>query len=109
MSSKLGLRVSKDVEFCADFKNLLRQEVPKDFFSEKRFFAQFSKSLKNQFFCKIVSPFAKLETLESAQIPLLFIPCTANFEEFFFNSHKLLFSKDKRSNKKPLNISKNAF
>ena len=31
---------------------LLRQEVPKDFFSEKQFFAKFSKPLKIQFFCK---------------------------------------------------------
>jgi hypothetical protein len=30
----------------------LRQEVPKDFFSEKQFFAKFSKSLKIQFSVK---------------------------------------------------------
>jgi hypothetical protein len=40
---------------------LLRQEVPKDLLSEKRFFAKFSKSLKNQFFCKKFFPFAKLK------------------------------------------------
>jgi hypothetical protein len=42
----------------------LRHEVPKDFFSEKRFFSKFSKSLKIQFFCNVKHffPFAKLET-----------------------------------------------
>jgi hypothetical protein len=40
----------------------LRQEVPKDFFSEKVFFAKFSSPKKFSFSVKNVFPFAKLET-----------------------------------------------
>ncbi len=39
----------------------MRQEVPKDFFSEKRFSAKFSKSLKIQFFCTIFFPFCQTQ------------------------------------------------
>jgi hypothetical protein len=71
---------------------LLLQEVPKGLFSEKQFFAKFSKSLKIQFFCKNLLPFAKHETyaffLNQRQIPLLLIPCMLNFEEIFFQLFK---------------------
>jgi hypothetical protein len=39
----------------------LRQEVPKDLFSEKRFFANFFSPEKS-FFLYIFSPFAQLKT-----------------------------------------------
>ncbi len=68
---------------CLDF---LRQEVPKDFFSDKCFFAKFSKCLKNQFFCNF--PFAKLKTsahfLNQRKITLLLIPFADYFEEILF-------------------------
>jgi hypothetical protein len=81
---------------------LLRQEVPKDFFSEKRFLA-----LKNSVFLyKFFSPFAKHETSahfwNQRKIALLLIPYFSNFKEFFFISYEgrwYFFSEDKRSNK----------
>jgi hypothetical protein len=47
----------KEAEYCADLKNvdLLRQEDPKDFCSEKTHFLQ--NVPKNRFFCKICFPF----------------------------------------------------
>jgi hypothetical protein len=51
---------------------LLRQKVPKDFFSEKRFFANLSKSLKIQFICKKNFPFAKLKTSPHFEISAKF-------------------------------------
>jgi hypothetical protein len=61
----LGAKGIKRRGILSSFQNcveLLRQEVPKDFFSAKRNFAKFSKSLKIQFFCKIFFPFAKNKT-----------------------------------------------
>jgi hypothetical protein len=58
-------RRKEKVEILCGFQkcvDLLRQEVPKAFFSETRFFAKFSKCLKNQFFCQNVFPYAKLKT-----------------------------------------------
>jgi hypothetical protein len=52
-------RILRRFQKCIE---LLRQEVPKDFFSEKQFFAKFSKSLKIQFLSKNFFPFAKLKT-----------------------------------------------
>ncbi len=106
ISSKLVAKGIKRSGILRWFQELLRQEVPNDFFSEKQFFSTFSKSQKIQFFCKIFSPFAKLETsahfLNQRKIPLLLIPCTPNFEEIFcelLSGAMLLFSEDKRSNK----------
>jgi hypothetical protein len=65
ISSKLGAKGIKRSRILRWFKKcveLLHQEVPKDFFSEKWIFAKFSKSLKIQFFCKNFFPFAKLKT-----------------------------------------------
>ncbi len=91
ISSKFGVQGIKRSGILRWFQKcveLLRQKVPKDSFSEKRFFAKFSKSLKIQFFCKIFFPFAKLKTSahfwNQREIPLLLIPCTPNFEEIFF-------------------------
>ncbi len=55
ISSKLGVQNIKRSGILRWFKkcvDLLRQQVPKDLFSEKQFFAKFSKSLKIKFFCK---------------------------------------------------------
>ncbi len=64
---------------------LLRQEVLKDFFSEKQFFAKFSKSLKIQFFWKKIFPFCQkwdfCTFLKSAPV------CPIS-KKFFFNSYK---------------------
>ncbi len=104
ISSKLGTKGVKRSGILRWFQKcveLLRQEVPKDFFPRKMiFFAKFSKSLTLQFFCKFFFPFSKLETSayfwNQRKIPLLSIPCTPNFEEIFFST---LFSEDNRSNK----------
>ncbi len=108
ISSKLGAKGIKRSRILRWFQKcveLLRQEVPKDFFFRKTIFAQFSKSLKIQL-CKIFSPFAKHRTSahfwNQPKIPLLLIPCMPNFEEFLFQilyGVVLLFSEDKRSNK----------
>ncbi len=93
ISSKLAVQGIKRSGILHWFKKcveLLLQEVPKDFFPEKQFFAKFSKSLKIKFSVKFFYPFAKLETsplfLNQRKIVLLLIPCTANFEEFFFST-----------------------
>jgi hypothetical protein len=87
-----GIKRSRILRWFQKCVELLRQEVPKDLFSEKHFFAKFSKYLKFHFFCKKFFPFDKLETSayfwNQRKIPLLLIPCTLNFEEFFFNSYK---------------------
>ena len=104
ISSKLGAKGIKRSEILRWFHKcveLLRPEVPKNFFSEKRFSAKFSKSLKIQFFCtKFFSPFAKLETSahfwNQHKIPLLLISCMSYLEEilrpilkkYFINSYK---------------------
>ena len=52
-SSKLGVKGIKRSGILRWFQicvELLRQEVPIDFFSEKQFFAKFPKSLKIHFF-----------------------------------------------------------
>jgi hypothetical protein len=64
ISSKLGAKGIKSSKILCWFQKcvkLLRQEVPKDFFSEKRFSAKFSKSLKIQFFCKVFFPFCQTQ------------------------------------------------
>ncbi len=95
ISSKLGVQgiqrsgILRWFQKCVE---LLRQEVAKDFFSEKRFSAKFSESLKIQFFCKFFSLFAKRKTSahfwKQRKIPLLSIPSMPNFEEIFFNFYK---------------------
>jgi hypothetical protein len=54
-----GYQKKRNYALISKYVEILRQEVPKDFFSEKRFFA---KVLKIQFFCKTFFPFAKLKT-----------------------------------------------
>ncbi len=77
-----GIKRSRIVRWFQKCAELLCQEVPKDFFSEKWF----------QFLVKKFFPFAKLETSayfwNQRIIPLLLIPCTPNFKEIFFNSYK---------------------
>jgi hypothetical protein len=90
ISSKLGAKgikrsgILRWFQKCVEFSH---QEVPKDFFSEKRFIAKFYNSLKIQFFCKKIFPLAKLKTSahfwNQRKIPLLLIPCTANFGKKF--------------------------
>jgi hypothetical protein len=66
-------------------RTLAGQEVSKDFFSEKRFFAKFSKSLKIQFFCKIFFPFYQTQDfctfLKSAQNSASFDTLYAQFRK----------------------------
>jgi hypothetical protein len=73
--------ISKCVEL------LLRQEVPKDFFSEKQ-----NKSLKIQFFCKHFFPFCQTQDfctfLKSAQNSASFDTLYAQFRRIFFNFYK---------------------
>jgi hypothetical protein len=52
-------RILRSFQKCVE---LLRQEVPKDFFSEKRFFAKIFQVPKNSVFCNIFFPLGKLET-----------------------------------------------
>jgi hypothetical protein len=59
---RAGYQKKRNFALIKKCVELLRQEVPKDFFSEKGFFAKFSKSLKIQFSVKKFFPFAKLET-----------------------------------------------
>jgi hypothetical protein len=70
----------------------LRQEVPKDLLSEKRFFAKFFKSLKNKFFCKNFFLFCQTRDfctfVKSAQNSASFDTLYAQFPRIFFNSYK---------------------
>jgi hypothetical protein len=74
-----GIKRSEILRWFQKCVELLRQEVPKDFFPEKQFSAKFSKSLKIQFICKNL-PNARLQR----KILLLLIPCMPNFEEIYF-------------------------
>ena len=109
ISSKLGVQGIKRSGILRWFQKcveLLHQEVPKDFFSEKRFFAKFSKSLKIQFFSNNFFPFCQTRDfctfLKSAQNSASFDTLHAQFWRNFFQLLKravLLFPKDKSSNK----------
>ncbi len=80
ISSKLVMQGIKRSELLCWFQKyvkLLRQEVPKDFFSEKQFFAKFSKSLKIQFFCTF---------LKSAQNSASFDTLHTQFRRNFFST-----------------------
>ncbi len=52
-----GYQKKRNLRWFQKCVESLCQEVPKDFFSEKQFFAKFSKSLKIQFFCEQIFPF----------------------------------------------------
>ncbi len=107
ISSKLGVQGIKRSGILRWFQKcveLFRQEVPKDFFSEKQFFAKFSKSLKIQVFCKKLFPFCQTRDFctISAKFCFFWYPARPISTKFFFNSYKgwrYFFSKDKRSNK----------
>ncbi len=109
ISSKLGVQGIKRSGILRWFQicvELLRNEVPKDFFSEKQFFAKFSKSLKIQFFCKTFFPFCQTRDFctffKSAQNSASFDTLHAQFWRNFFSTlirGSVTFSKDKRSNK----------
>ncbi len=96
ISSKLGVQGIKRSGILHWFQKcveLMCQKVPKDFFSEKRFFAKFYKSLKIQFFCKNFFPFCQTQDfftfLKSAQNSASFDTLQAQFwRNFFFNSYK---------------------
>ncbi len=82
MSSKLGAKGIKRSEIFRWFQKcaeLLRQEVPKDFFPEKQFFAKFSKSLKIQFFCK---------NCQTQDFRFFWYPVRPILKKFFFNFYK---------------------
>ncbi len=89
ISSKLGVQGIKRSWFqkCVE---LLRQEVPQDFFSEKRYFAKFSMSLKIQFFFKKFCPFCQTRDfctfLESEQNSASFDTLQAQFWRNFFST-----------------------
>ncbi len=57
------------------------------FVLRKRFFTKIFKCLKNQFFCKFFSPFAKLKTSEhfwnQRKIPLFYTLCGLFWRNFF--------------------------
>ncbi len=106
ISSKLGVQGIKRSGILRWFQKcveLLHQEEPKDFFSEKRFFAIFSKSLKIQIFWKKCFPFCQTRDFcTSAQNSASFDTLHAQFKRNFFqllNGPALFFSNDKRSNK----------
>ena len=88
---QLGMQGIKRSEILCWFQKcveLLRLEVPKDFFSEKQFFAKFSKSLKIQFFCKNFFLFCQTwdfcTFLKSAQNSASFDTLQAQFRRNFF-------------------------
>ncbi len=95
ISSKLavqGIKKSGILRWFQKCVELLRQEVPKDLFSEKQFFAKFSKSPKIKFFCKFFSPFAKLKTSphfwNQRKIRFFWYPAQPISKKFFFNFYK---------------------
>ena len=78
ISSKLGakgIKRSGILRWFIKCVELLRQEVPKDLLSEKRFLAKFSKSLKNLFFCANFFLFCKTVSLRLL-VPVLRKPKT---------------------------------
>ncbi len=56
-SSAKGIKRSGILRWFQNCVEFLCQEVPKDFFSWKQFFAKFSKYLKIHFFCEQIFPF----------------------------------------------------
>jgi hypothetical protein len=80
-------RISRWFQKCVE---LLRQEVPKDLFSGKQFFAKFSKSLKIKFFCKNFFPFFQTRDcstfLKSAQNSTSFDTLHGQFRRNFFST-----------------------
>jgi hypothetical protein len=96
ISSKLGAKGIKRSEILRWFQKcveLMRQEVPKDFFSEKWICAKFSESLKIQFFCKIFFSFCLTQDfctfLKSAQNSASFDTLLRTIlKNFFLNSYK---------------------
>ena len=83
-----GIKRSGSLRWFQKCVELLRQEVPKDFFSEKRFFAKFSKSLKIQFFSYNFFPFCQTRDfctfLKSAQNSASFDTLHCQFWRHFF-------------------------
>ena len=96
ISSKLAMQGIKRNGILRWFQKcveLLHQEVPQDFFSEKRFLAKFSKSQNIQFFCKIFFPFlpnARLLHIFEISVKFRFFwyPVCPISKKFFFNSYK---------------------
>ncbi len=70
-------------------RSLASRSSQRFFFSEKLFFAKFSKCLKNQIFCKKIFPFCSTQDfctfLKSAQNSASLIPFADNFEENLLN------------------------
>ncbi len=96
ISSKLdakGIKRSGILRWFQNYVELLHQEVPKYFFSEKRLFPNFHKSLKIQFFCKIFFPFCQYSRLlhifeMGAKFRFFWYPLHPISKNFFFNSYK---------------------
>ncbi len=94
ISSKLNTKdikrsgILRSFQKCVEF---LRQEVPKDFLSEKQYFAKFSKFLKLQFFCKNFCSLLTNSRLQhifeiSAKFRFFWYPVRPISKRFFFNS-----------------------
>ncbi len=86
-------RVSKEAEFCADFKNVQKSRVwqkGKNFLQKNWFFRDLENFAKNRFSEKksLGTSWRKSSThlWNQGKIPLLLIPCTPNFEEIFFST-----------------------
>ncbi len=97
-----GIKRSGILRWFQKCVELLRQEVFKDFFSEKHFLAKFSKSLKNhkkfpfyqtRDFCTFLK-----SVQDSASFDNLYAQCWRNFFSTFIRGSATFF-EDKRSNK----------
>ncbi len=92
-------RVSEEVEFCSDFKNMQKSWVWQKgkIFTENDFFRTWRILKKNVFLKKkSLGPYWNQQ-----KIPLLLIPFAPNFKELFFHSYKgqCFLLEVKRSNK----------
>ncbi len=101
-------RVSKEAEFCADFKTVQKSRVwqkEKKFFQKKWIFKDLENLAKNHFSEKksLGTSWRKSSShfWNQRKIPLLLIPFAPNSKKFFSNSYKgwCCFFKVKSSNK----------
>ncbi len=102
-------RVSKEAEFCADFKNVQKSRVwqkGKKCLQKNWIFRDLENFAKNRFSEKnsLGTSWRKSSThfWNQHKIPLLLIPCTPNFKEIFFSTlirDGAVFLEVKSSNK----------